>query len=96
MLFCAVWEQPWGNVDRFNEKRKAWYESVKPDTINEVAVYSIQGPESRGITMFETDRAEDVNLFRNYFALAGASMDIRVATELGESIKLVESIQTRW
>jgi len=27
-----------------------------------------------------------VNIYRNYFALTGARTDIRVATELGESI----------
>lgn len=96
MLFCAIWEQPWENVHRFIERRKAWYESVKPDTFKVIAAYSLQGPESKGIVLFETDRAEDVNLYRNYFALAGAKMDIRVATELEASIKLVERIQARW
>lgn len=46
--------------------------------------------------MFEMDRAEDVNIYRNYFAFAGAKTDIRVATQLGESIEMVESIQARW
>ena len=96
MLFCAIWEQSWDNVPQFNEKRKVWYESVKPDTFKVLGAYSLQGPESKGIVLFETDRAEDVNLFRNYFAMAGASIDIRVATELGKSIELVEQIQTRW
>ena len=96
MLFCAIWEQPWENVPRFNEKRKAWYEKIKPDSFKVIGAYSLQGPVSKGVVLFETDRAEDVNLYRNYFALAGLSMDIRVATELGESIKLIESIQTRW
>ncbi|MEW6755497.1 MAG: hypothetical protein AB1505_31645 [Candidatus Latescibacterota bacterium] len=96
MLFCAIWQQPWENVDRFNEKRKLWYETVKPATMKVVGAYSLQGPESKGIVLFETERAEDVNLFRNYFALAGATIDIRVATELGASIELVQSIQARW
>ena len=96
MLFCAIWEQPWGNVHQFNIKRKAWYEGVKPDTFKVIGAYSLQGPESRGVVLFETDRAEDVNLYRNYFSLAGASMDIRVATELGASVELVESLQARW
>jgi len=96
MLFCASWEQSWENVRQFNEKRKAWYESVKPDTFNVIGVYSLQGPESKGIVLFETDRAEDVNLFRNYFALAGATIDIRVAVDLSASIEVVESLQARW
>ena len=96
MLFCAVWEQPWENVRQFNERRKTWYESVKPDSFNAVGVYSLQGPESKGIVIFETDRAEDVNLFRNYFALAGVDMDIRVAVDLSASIEVVESLQARW
>lgn len=96
MLFCAIWEQPWENVRLFNERRKIWYEKIKPDTLKVIAAYSLQGPESKGVVLFETDRAEDVNLYRNYFALAGAKMDIRVATELGSSIELVENIQARW
>ena len=96
MLFIAIWEQPWENVSRFMEKRKVWYQSIKPETLKVLGAYSLQGPESKGVVLFETDRAEDVNLYRNYFALAGAKMDIRVATELGESIEVVENIQTRW
>ncbi len=96
MLFIAIWEQSWDNVRQFNQKRKAWYESVKPDTMKVLGTYSLQGPESKGIVLFETDRAEDVNLYRNYFALAGTKIDIRVATELEESIELVEDIQARW
>ena len=96
MLFYAIWEQPWENVHQFNEKRKAWYESVKPDTFKVIGVYSLQGPMSRGVTIFETDRAEDVNLFRNYFALAGASVDIRVAVDLSTSIDVVDNLQTKW
>lgn len=96
MLFIAIWEQPWENVSRFMEKRKVWYQSIKPETFKVLGAYSLQGPESKGVVLFETDRAEDVNLYRNYFALAGAKMDIRVATELGESIEVVENIQTRW
>ena len=96
MLFCAIWEQPWTNVHQFNLKRKAWYSDAKPDTFEVIGDYSLQGPESRGVVLFKTDRAEDVNLFRNYFALAGARTDIRVATELGTSIELVENIQARW
>ena len=96
MLFCAIWEQPWSNVHQFNEKRKVWYESTKPETFEVVGEYSLQGTESKGIVLFETDRAEDVNLFRNFYSLAGARVDIRVATDLAESIELVERIQTRW
>jgi hypothetical protein len=96
MLFCAIWTQPWENVRQFNEKRKAWYEGIQPDTFKVLWSYSLQGPESKGVALFETDRAEDVNLYRNYFALAGVSMDIRVATELETSIELVEGIQARW
>ena len=96
MLFIAIWEQSWDNVRQFNQKRKAWYESVKPDTMKVLGTYSLQGPESKGVVLFETDRAEDVNLYRNYFALAGTRVDIRVAIELGESIEMVERIQARW
>ena len=96
MLFCATWEQGWENVDKFNEKRKAWNASVKPDTIKVVAEYSLQGPTSKGLTIFETDRTEDVNLFRNYFALSGASVDIRVAIDMSSSVEVVESILARW
>ena len=96
MLFYAIWEQPWENVHQFNEKRKTWYESVKPDTFKVIGVYSLQGPKSKGVTIFETDRAEDVNLFRNYFALAGASVDIRVAVDLSTSIDVVDNLQTKW
>ena len=96
MLFIAIWEQSWDNVRQFNEKRKVWNQSVKPDTLKVLAEYSLQGPESKGIVLFETDRAEDVNIYRNYFALTGARTDIRVATELGESIEMVESIQAKW
>ena len=45
--------------------------------------------------MFETGRTDGVNVYRNYFALAGAIIDIHVATELGESIEMLESIQAR-
>ena len=96
MLFCAVWEQPWENVNLFNEKRQAWNKGVKPDTLKIIGEYSMQGPTSKGITIFETDRAEDVNLFRNYFALAGASLDIRVGIDLSSSIGVVENLQARW
>ena len=96
MLFCAIWTQPWDSVRQFNERRKVWYESIKPETLKVIGDYSLQGPESKGVVLFETDRAQDVNLYRNYFAMAGASMDIRVATELGASIELVESISARW
>ena len=96
MLFCAVWEQPWENAHRFNEKRKTWNESAKPQTFRLIAEYSLQGPGSKGITIFETDRAEDVNLFRNYFALAGVSIDVRVAIELSSSIDVVERLLAKW
>ncbi len=96
MLFCATWEQPWDNVKRFNEKRRAWNEGTKPESFSVTAEYSLQGPESKGITIFETDRSEDVNLFRNFFALAGVSVDIRVAIDLPTSIGVVESVLARW
>ena len=96
MLFCAIWEQDWDNVNRFNEKRKAWNEGVKPDTFRVVGEYSLQGPTSKGITIFETDRTEDVNLFRNYFALVGVSIDIRVGVDLSSSIDVVEQLLARW
>ena len=96
MLFCAIWEQPWENAHQFNEKRKAWKDGVKPDTLNVLGEYSLQGPASRGITIFETERNEDVNLYRNYFALAGVSMDIRVAIDLSSSIDVVEHLVARW
>ena len=96
MLFCATWEQPWENVNRFNEKRKAWNEGVKPETFKLVGEYSLQGPVSKGITMFETDRAEDVNLYRNYFALAGARIDIRPAIDYSASVEVVEDLLARW
>ena len=96
MLFCASWEQPWENVHQFNEKRKAWNQTVKPDSFKTIAEYSLQAPTSKGITVFETDRSEDVNLFRNYFALAGISIDIRVAFDLSSSIDVVEGLLARW
>ncbi len=96
MLFCAIWEQSWDNVHAFNEKRKRWNENVSPDTFKTVAEYSLQGPASKGITIFETDRPEDVNLYRNYFALSGLSLDIRVAIDLSSSIEVVEGLLARW
>ena len=42
MLFCAVWEQPWENVNLFNEKRQAWNKGVKPDTLKIIGEYSMQ------------------------------------------------------
>ena len=96
MLFCAVWEQPWENVHQFMEKRKAWTEGVKPEGFQVHGDYSLQGPGSRGVVIFETDRTADVNLFRNYFALAGVSMDIRVAIDLSSSIEVVEHLSARW
>ena len=96
MLFCAIWEQSWENVARFNERRRAWNDGVKPDTLKIVGEYSLQGPTSKGITIFETDRVEDVNLFRNYFALAGAPPDIRPVVNLSASIDIVESLAARW
>ena len=96
MLFCAIWEQPRDNVRNFNEKKRTWNESVKPATLNVVNEYSLQGPKSRGVIVFDTDRSEDVNLFRNYFALTGLSMDIRVAIDLSSSIQVVERLQARW
>lgn len=96
MLFVAIWEQPWDNVQNFIAKRKAWYDSVKPDTMKVIGAYSLQGPKSKGVTLFETERIEDVNLYRNYFALAGASIDIRPAVDLSESVAVVESLLARW
>lgn len=96
MLFCAIWTQPWENSQLFHEKRKAWYESVKPETFKVLDAFSLMGEDSKGVVLFETDRAEDVVLYRNYFALAGVTMDIRVATQLEESIGVVESIHARW
>lgn len=96
MLFCAIWEQSWGNVNQHHEKRRAWNESVKPDTFKVIGEYSLQGPNSRGITLFETDRQEDVNLYRNYFALAGQSVDIRVAIDLSKSMVVMQDLMTRW
>jgi hypothetical protein len=96
MLFIAIWEQPWENVDKFNAKRKAWYEKMKPDTFNVIGAYSLQGPTSKGVTLFETDRIEDVNLYRNYFALAGASIDIRPAIDYTKSVEVVETLLARW
>ena len=96
MLFVAIWEQPWENVHEFNIKRKAWYKKVKPETIKVIGAYSLQGPTSKGITLFETDRIEDVNLYRNYFALAGATIDIRPAIDFAESAEVVEGLLARW
>ena len=96
MLFCVIWERPWENQREFDERRKAWIEDVKPDTIRVLGAYSLQGPTSRGVTIFETDRAEDINLYRNYFAMAGVSMDIRVAVDLSQSIEVVERVMARW
>ncbi len=96
MLFIAIWEQPWENVHEFNIKRKAWYDSVKPETFKVLGAYSLQGPTSKGVTLFETDRIEDVNLYRNYFALAGAKIDIRPAIDFTESAGVVESLLARW
>ena len=96
MLFCAIWEQPWENVRQFGEKRSRWNKDTKPDTFKVLAEYSLQGPASKGVTIFETDRTEDVNLFRNYFALAGVSIDIRVAIDLTSSIESIERLQARW
>ena len=96
MLFCVIWERPWENQREFDERRKAWIEDVKPDTIKVLGAWSLQGPTSKGVTIFETDRAEDINLYRNYFAMAGVSMDIRVAVYLSESIEVVERVLARW
>ena len=96
MLFCAIWEQPWENVHQFNEKRRAWNDGVKPDTFKMIGEYSLQSPKSKGITIFETDRTEDVNLYRNYFALSGISLNIRVAVDLSSSIDVVEQLMARW
>ena len=96
MLFCAIWEQSWDNVRQFSTKRKAWYDGVKPDTMKVLGAYSLQGPISKGVTLFETDRIEDVNLYRNYFALAGASIDIRPAIDFTQSAEVVEHLQARW
>ena len=96
MLFCATWEQPWENIQQFNEKRSQWNKESKPDTFKVIAEYSLQSPTSKVITIFETDRTEDVNLFRNYFALSGVSLDIRVAIDLSKSIDVVQSLQARW
>ena len=96
MLLCAIWEQPWENVHNFIDKRKSWYDGVKPDTLKVLGDYSLQGPKSRGVIIFETDRTEDVNLFRNYFALSGVSMDIRAAIDLSTSIEVVQRLQARW
>jgi len=96
MLFIAIWEQAWENVHEFNTKRKAWYDTVKPETFKVLGAYSLQGPTSKGVTLFETDRIEDVNLYRNYFALAGASIDIRPAIDYTASAGIVESLLARW
>ena len=96
MLFIAIWEQPWENAHNFNAKRKAWYAGVKPDTLKVIGAYSLQGPTSKGVTLFETDRAEDVNLYRNYFALAGATIDIRPAIDYSKSVEVVEGLLARW
>ena len=56
MQFVAIWEQPWDNVQNFIAKRKAWYDSVKPDTMKVLGAYSLQGPVSKGVTLFETER----------------------------------------
>ena len=96
MLFCAIWDQPWENVQQFNEKKNAWNKETKPDTLKVVGEYSLQSPTSKVITIFETDRTEDVNLFRNFFALAGVTMDIRVAIDLSTSIDVVQRLQARW
>jgi hypothetical protein len=96
VLFCAIWERPWENQREFDERRRVWLEDVKPDTLEIVASYSLQGPKSKGITIFKTERSEDVNLFRNYFALAGLSMDIRVAVDMSESVEVVERLLARW
>ena len=96
MMFVAIWEQPWDNVHKFNAKRKAWYDKVKPDTLKVLGAYSLQGPTSKGVTLFETDRIEDVNLYRNYFALAGATIDIRPAIEFAQSADVVEGLLARW
>jgi hypothetical protein len=96
MMFIAIWEQPWDNVQRFNAKRKAWYSGVKPDTFKVLGAYSLQGPTSKGVTLFETDRIEDVNLYRNYFALAGARIDIRPAIDYSASADVVEELLARW
>ena len=96
MLFCAIWEQPWENAHQFIEKRRVWNESVKPDTFKIIGDYSLQGPTSKGVLLFETDRTEDVNLYRNYFAMAGVSVDIRAAVDLSSSIEIVERLRARW
>jgi hypothetical protein len=96
MLFCAIWEQPWENAPKFNERRNTWNSEEKPDTFKLVAEYSLQSPTSMGVIIFETDRTEDVNLFRNYFALAGVSLDIRVAIDLSTSIEVIKRLQARW
>ena len=96
MLFCAIWEQPWDNVRNFSAKRKAWYDGVKPDTIKVIGTYSLQGPTSKGLTLFETDNIEDINLYRNYFALAGLTIDIRPAADLTSSIKVADNLLARW
>lgn len=96
MLFVAIWEQPWDNVRQFNAKRKTWYAKVKPDTMKVLGAYSLQGPTAKGVTLFETDRSEDVNLYRNYYALAGATIDIRPAIEFEKSVDVVESLLARW
>lgn len=96
MLFCAVWEQPWENVQQFKEKRNHWNKDIKPDSFKLIAEYSLQGPASKGITIFETENTADVNLFRNCFALAGLSVDIRVAIDLTSSMETVDRLQARW
>ena len=96
MMFIAIWEQPWENVHKFNAKRKAWYDNLKPDTLSVIGAYSLQGPTSRGVTLFETDRIEDVNLYRNYFALAGATIDIRAAIDYTVSADVIEDLLARW
>jgi hypothetical protein len=96
MMFIAIWEQSWENVPNFNAKRKAWYDSMKPETFKVIGAYSLQGPTSKGVTLFETDRIEDINLYRNYFALAGASIDIRPAIDYTASVEVTESLLARW
>ncbi len=96
MMFIAIWEQPWENVHTFNAKRKAWYDGIKPDTFKVIGAYSLQGPTSKGVTLFETDKVEDVNLYRNYFALAGAHIDIRPAVDYSASVEVVEELLARW
>ena len=59
------------------------YEGIKPDTFKVLGAYSLQGPTSKGVTLFETDRIEDVNLYRNYFALAGARRRVPAVQKAG-------------